>query len=160
MRTTLLAFGLLLAPVPHDSFISILTIHHNTEKKELDLTWRMTAHDIEHALEPQGRLQLASPHELPKADSLINAYLNDHLLLDIHGSPLRWKWIGKELQGENLYCYLQIDSVADPEGLTVSNTLLQDVFGDQQNIVHLEMPDVTFTHDFARDSEPFTFHVK
>jgi len=160
VRTALFALCLLVASAPHDSFISILTIHHNAEKKELELTWRMTAHDIEYALEPQGRLQLASPHELPKADSLINAYLNDHLLLDFHGQPLHWKWIGKELQGEDLFCYMEIDSIPDPEGLTVSNTLLQDVFGDQQNIVHLEMPTVTYTHAFLRDQQPFTFYVK
>ena len=41
MKTLLLAGSLLLgAAVPHDFFVSILTVRHKAESRTLDLTWR------------------------------------------------------------------------------------------------------------------------
>ncbi|MBS1497587.1 MAG: hypothetical protein JST41_00220 [Bacteroidetes bacterium] len=122
----------------HDFFVSILTIRHKSDTHTLDLTWRITAHDIEHVLADRGDLKLGSAQEHPKADSLLNSYFKEHLTLSQEGRQLPWKWIGKELDGETLYCYLQVDGVASPDGLVVGNTLLQDVFAEQQNLVHVE----------------------
>ncbi len=155
MKALLLAASLAFAP--HDFFVSILTIRHKPETKTLDLTWRITAHDIEHVLAPRGELKLGSTNEHPKADSLLNRYFMEHLTL-FQGRQLAWKWIGKELDGETLYCYLQVEGISTPDSLMVGNTLLQDVFGEQQNLVHVEgekMP--TRSHTFIRGSLPHTF---
>lgn len=154
---SMLIFAMLAVFAPHDFFVSILTIRHKPETQTLDLTWRMTAHDIEHALENVAELKLGSAHEHPEADSLLNAYFKQHLVL-MQENQLTWKWIGKELDGETLYCYLQVEGIASPNDLMVSNTLLQDVFAEQQNLVHVEgekMP--TRSHTFIRGSSPHTF---
>lgn len=141
----------------HDFFVSILTIRHSPSTETLDLTWRMTAHDIEHALENVALLKLGSAHEHPKADSILNAYFKEHLVL-MQDKQLTWTWIGKELDGETLYCYLQVDSITSPKDLLVQNTLLQDLFYEQQNLVHVEgemLP--TRSHTFILGSGPHTF---
>lgn len=158
MKAWLLAVGLSAALTPHDFFVSILTIRHKPETKTLDLTWRMTAHDIEHALASRGELKLGSDKEHPKADSLLNRYFMEHLVLMKERTQLQWKWVGKELDGETLYCYLQVEGVATPNDLLVSNSLLQDVFAEQQNLVHVEgekMP--TRSHTFVRGSDAHMF---
>ncbi|MCB0778663.1 MAG: hypothetical protein KDC03_03820, partial [Flavobacteriales bacterium] len=76
--------------------------------------------------------------EDPRADSLIASYLQRHLRLELHGQRLQPRYLGKEVDLETTYAYLEVDGIADPEGLTVLNTLLQDLFLEQQNIVHLE----------------------
>ena len=150
----LLSFG---SVAPHDFFVSILTIRHKPETRTLDLTWRITAHDIEHALESVAPLKLGSDKEHPKADSLINAYFNQHLVL-MQEKQLAWTWIGKELDGETLYCYLQVDSIDSPKDLLVQNTLLQDLFYEQQNLVHVEGEKLpTRSHTFVRGATPHTF---
>ncbi len=151
MKALLLA-GSLLAFAAHDFFVSILTIRHKPETRTLDLTWRITAHDIEHTLENVAPLKLGSSKEHPKADSLLNAYFKQHLVL-FQEKQLSWNWIGKELDGETLYCYLQVEGISTPEGLLVHNTLLQDLFYEQQNLVHVEgwkLP--TRSHTFVRGS--------
>jgi len=71
---------------------------------------------------------------------------------------LSWKWIGKELDGETLYCYLQVDNIATPNDLLVQNTLLQDLFYEQQNLVHVEGEGIpTRSHTFIQGSGPHTF---
>ena len=118
MMVPLLALGLLSALGAHDFFISILTIRFAPTTHTLDLTWRITAHDIEHALENVSPLKLGSEQEHPKADSILNAYFKEHLVL-MQEKQLTWKWVGKELDGETLYCYLQVDSIGGPQDLLV-----------------------------------------
>lgn len=158
MKAILLTLCLLGEPSVHDFFVSILTIRHKPETKTLDLTWRITAHDMEHAFESTAPLRLGSDKEHPKADSLLNDYFKHHLVLFQEDKQLRWQWVGKELDGETLYCYLQVADVPTPNDLVVQNTLLMDVFGDQQNMVHVEgekMP--ARSHTFIRGSSPHTF---
>ena len=158
MRLLLFAIIASGALAPHDFFLSILTIRHAPHTRTLDLTWRMTAHDVEHALANVAELKLASPKEHPKADSLLNAYFHEHLHLAVNEQPVDWTWVGKELESENLYCYLQVHGVDSLASLTVSNTLLQDLFYEQQNIVHLEEDGKPVrSHTFIRGEEAFTF---
>ena len=158
MKALLLIGSLIAASLPHDFFVSILTIRHKPETTTLDLTWRITAHDIEHALSTRGELKLGSDKEHPKADSLLNRYFMEHLTLFQEDKQMGWKWVGKELDGETLYCYLQVEGVYTPKDLIVSNTLLQDVFAEQQNLVHVEGEKLpTRSHTFVRGSAAHTF---
>lgn len=157
MKALLLALLLSGMLVPHDFFISILTIRHNAEKATLDMTWQMTAHDIEHALANVAELKLGSTKEHPKADSLLNAYFIEHLHLEQADKGLHWKWIGQELEGENLFCYLQVEGIGSANNLSVSNSLLQDVFREQDNIVHVEAMGRTLTEHFVSGSVAHTF---
>jgi len=77
--------------------------------------------------------------------------------LELHGQRLQPRYLGKEVDLETTYAYLEVDGIADPEGLTVLNTLLQDLFLEQQNIVHLETSAGTASHTFIHGSEPHTF---
>jgi hypothetical protein len=160
MKTAILSLGLMLVPAPHDFFVSILTIRHNEVNKTLDLTWQMTAHDVEHALASVAELKLASQKEHPKADSLLNGYFMEHLHLFQEDTELSWKWVGREMEGENLFCYLQVEGVHTTNDLSVANSLLQDVFAEQDNIVHLETHGRTLTHHFVRDTPIFTFTLE
>jgi hypothetical protein len=158
MKALLIAGMLLLAAYTHDFFVSILTIRHKPELQTLDLTWRITAHDIEHALESVSPMMLGSEKENPKADSLLNHYCMQHLVLFQKGKQMSWKWIGKELDGETLYIYLQVEGVDSPNDLMVSCTLLQDVFSQQQNLVHVEGEKLpTRSHTFIRGSSQHLF---
>ena len=159
MKMLLFALGLSGVLGLHDFFISICTMRHNAGAQRLEVTWRITTHDLEHTLEPDagGALKLGTEREDPRADSLIAAYLERHLRLELRGERLKPRYLGKEVELETTYAYLEVDGVADPEGLTVLNTLLQDLFLEQQNIVHLETATGTASHTFIHGSEPHTF---
>jgi hypothetical protein len=158
VKSLLLVLCLTLPVAPHDFFLSILTIRHDPNTRTLDLTWQMTAHDIEHALENVALLKLNSDKEHPKADSILNAYFQEHLVMSMNGTPLSWTWVGRELEGETLFCYLQVNDVDSLGALTVSNTLLQDLYYEQQNIVHVEeLGRPTRSHTFILNTPAVTF---
>ena len=159
---SLLLTALLLLPPPalHDFYVSICTIRHNPETRTLDITWRMTTHDIEHTLLPESGdrdLKLGTEKELTEADSLIAGYLLRHLKLSMDGTPLRIRYLGKQVEFDDLYCYLQVDDVETLGALTVHNTLLQDLFDEQENVVHLEAAGKTRSHSFLINGVPYTY---
>lgn len=160
MKSLLLTAVLLLAPsLRHEYYVSILTIHHDPDKHALELTWHMTTHDLEDALEAISGEdpQLGGPFEAPDADTLIARYLRQHLQLSKSGAPLALRYLGKEVELENLFCYLQVDSVHTTEGLTVQCDLLQERFPEQVNEVHVETREGIESNNFLQGSGPFTF---
>ncbi len=161
MKTLLFTLGMCLAPMAiHEFYISILTIRYDQDRRTLDLTWQITAHDLEHALSDVADLELGSSEQHPQADSLMSDYLQRHLQLTLTSGPLLLHWIGWELEGENLYCYLQVRDVEDTKGLMVSNGLLHDVFPEQDNIVHLERAGQVTSHHFLRGDGQHVFEAK
>ncbi|MEO8588821.1 MAG: DUF6702 family protein [Flavobacteriales bacterium] len=159
MKALLLAIVLSATAVLHDYFVSICTIRHNAEEKTLRITWRMTTHDIEHVLLAESKgvnLKLGTDKEPAYADSLLGAYVTSHLRLEMDGKPLQLRYLGKEIELEDMYCFLQVDNVSELHPLTVFSSLLFDMFDEQQNVVHLETRSGTVSHDFRNSSEPFT----
>jgi hypothetical protein len=161
MKALVLSLTLFLAPPAlHDFYVSICTIRHNPETRTLDITWRMTTHDIEHTLLPESGdrdLKLGTERELPEADSLIAVYLLRHLMLRMDGTVLSPRYLGKEVEHDDLYCYLQVDDIEYVGAMTVHNTLLQDLFDEQENVVHLEVGGKTRSHSFLINGAPYTF---
>jgi hypothetical protein len=161
MKALILSLSLFLAPPAlHDYYVSICTIRHNPETRTLDITWRMTTHDIEHKLLPESRdrdLKLGTEKELPEADSLVAGYLLRHLQLRMDGTPLNIRYLGKQVEMDDLYCYLQVDDVEHLGVLSVHATLLQDLFDEQENVVHLEAGGKTRSHSFLINAVPYTF---
>ncbi len=161
MKALFLSLCLSIAPPAlHDYFVSICTIRHNPETRTLDITWRMTTHDIEHTLLPESRdrdLKLGTDKELPEADSLVAGYLIRHLGLRMDGTALTPRYLGKEVEQDDLYCYLQVDDIEYLGALTVHATLLQDLFEEQENVVHLEADGRTHSHSFLINGSAYTF---
>lgn len=160
MKTLLLALGSIGALLLHDFYVSICTIRHNPETRTLDITWRMTTHDIEHTLLSESGdrdLKLGTERELPEADSLIAGYLLRHLKLSMDGQPIEPRYLGKQVEFDDLYCYLQMEGIPTLGALTVHNTLLQDLFDEQENVVHLEAGGKTRSHSFLINGAPYTF---
>ena len=144
----------------HDYFVSICTIKHDPTREQLQIVWRMTTHDVEHALSPDagGRtLHLGSQLELPQADSLLRNYLIENLVIEIDGEPVAVEYLGRDVEMEDLYCYLQVGKVPVLSTITVHSTLLFDMFHEQENVVHLETSGGTLSHSFRQNSLPHTF---
>lgn len=161
MKALLLSLCLSIAPPAlHDYYVSICTIRHSAETRTLDITWRMTTHDIEHTLLPESgdrNLKLGTEKELADADSLVAGYLLRHLQLRMDGTPLNIRYLGKQVEMDDLYCYLQVDDVEHLGVLSVHATLLQDLFDEQENVVHLEAGGKTRSHSFLINAVPYTF---
>ncbi len=126
---------------PHPFYVSICSIDHNAKTKALEITFKIFTEDLESALEDQTkeRLRLGSEHESPKANRYILNYLKSHVTLQVDDDTLTFSYVGKEIEVEETWCYVEITNVPSVSKLTIRNSLLLEKFEAQQNLVHVKV---------------------
>ncbi|MYD25332.1 MAG: hypothetical protein F4X08_05930 [Gemmatimonadetes bacterium] len=153
MSGTLLAGGLLLtaategaarslvAPrhATHPFYISVCQVDHNPESGALEMSFRIFMDDLELALETMGtdRLHLGTEREVEKADLYIDRYLARHVVIEINGRRVSAAFLGKEVDTDAIWCYVEVENIPALESMTMTNTLLLETYEDQVNLVHV-----------------------
>jgi len=128
-------------PSRHPFYVSICQIDHNAKTKSLEVTFKIFTEDLESALEAQGaeRLHLGSERESVKTDRYILSYLKSHVTLQVDGDTVAFKYLGKEIEMDETWCYVEVPNVPSVNKLTIRNSLLMENFEAQQNIVHVKV---------------------
>ncbi len=123
----------------HQYYVSICQIDHNPKSETLEITFKIFTDDLERALEEQGKydIELGTPKEHPATDSLIAKYIYDHFELKIDGLTKPMYFLGKEAELEATWCYVEVYKVPEIKELFIYNSILVDVFDDQNNLIHL-----------------------
>lgn len=140
----------------HKYYMSITQIDYNQKAGSLEITMKLFTDDLEKAVEAgtTEKLKLGTDNESTKANDLIKKYLNKHFTINVNGQPVTYKFIGKEVNIEVAWVYLEVVNVKDLNTITVKNTLLTETIGEQKNIVKLSVKDKYDSHVFsASDKE-------
>lgn len=124
----------------HDFYISICTIKHDTAMDQLQITIKLTTHDMEYALEDElgGIAHFGSDLELEGAEEALKAHLLENLIIRTRTSTLDIEYLGKEVEFEDMYCYLEVNGLENYLMLEVKNSILFSLTPKQSNIIHLE----------------------
>lgn len=134
---------MLLFVVPHQFYVSVTQIDHNAENKSLQITVKMFTDDLEKVLELESgeRLFMGSEKEYTGTDSLLNGYIGKHLFINVNGKEQEVNWVGKEVELDATWCYLEIENVKKLKNIGVKSDLLIEEFEEQTNIVHVKSAD-------------------
>ena len=84
-------------------------------------------------------LFLGESREIPQSNQYITEYLTDNLSISVNGNPLEFSFIGKELEDDALWCYMEIKNVNELHSVKVKDTILTEVFDTQNNIVQVTL---------------------
>ncbi len=135
----------------HPFYVSITEINHNEKAQTLECTIKTFTSDIEDALKEKGfgKLSIGTNEEKSTADSLINIYLDDVIDFTINGAEVSFNYLGKEVEEDVSWIYLEIENVANLKAFEMTNQLLFDLQETQSNLVNI----------FANDSE-YSFLLK
>ncbi|MGI8669725.1 MAG: DUF6702 family protein, partial [Aridibacter sp.] len=72
----------------------------------------------------------------PDVDKLILSYLSENFILkDDKGEERKIKWVGKEVDVDTAWIYVEFSSDKSPENFTLQNTLFFESFPEQTNLV-------------------------
>lgn len=136
----LLAVGTLGA---HPFYLSVTDIEYFPDERVLGMTMKVYTDDLEAVLEDLGSetLRLGSAEEANEADQVIARYLDRVIRWTMDAEPVTMIWLGKEVEGEVTYLYLESEMAAMPEKIEVSHGLFLDYLETQENIVHLHCGD-------------------
>lgn len=125
----------------HPFYVSVCTIDHNSKTKALEITFKIFTEDLESVLEEQipERLYLGSQQESSKANRYISNYLQKHVTLQANGDTVAFSFVGKEIEIEETWCYVEVANVPSVSKLTIRNSVLMEKFEAQQNLVHVKV---------------------
>ncbi|MEZ4766571.1 MAG: DUF6702 family protein [Calditrichia bacterium] len=131
--------GLFFPALGHDYYVSFCQINHNPEAQTLEITLKMYTDDLETALANRGHEQLfiGTDKESPAADSLAFEYILEHLRLSVNGDSVGISVIGKEVELDVFYGYLEVQQIQTVSEIKLTHTLLLDSFDSQQNMVRI-----------------------
>ena len=127
----------------HNFHTSVSRIDFNPEAQTLEVAIKIFTDDLERSLEGMGSpaLRLGSPREAVQADSIIGVYLRHCLGFAVDGETKSFYFLGKEVEFDVTWCYLEVSQVQQLHRLVVKNRILMELFPDQSNLVHIYAAD-------------------
>jgi hypothetical protein len=139
-KSILLLFAILFLSsfAVHKFYVSVTQVDYVPSKKRVEITSRIFIDDFEKALNKKynKKLNLTSDRELPEAESLIKAYLKDKVKISINKKTQEVEYLSRELEGDVLILYSKIVIAKKINTFEIYNSLLTEIYSDQQNIVH------------------------
>ena len=119
----------------HQFHTSLTRIDYNADQKLFEISIQIFRHDLQPLLEKKSgtRIDLEKTKDV---DNLILKYLNEEFVLtNKKGEAKKLKWVGKELDIDSAWIYLETPSAESAEGYSLQNTLFFESFPEQTNLV-------------------------
>ena len=134
----LLIFKLWMAAI-HPLHVSVTEVVYDQNEKQLEITMRVFADDLEQALrketgEPGLDLLDADKSRL---DLLMDAYLRKRFSVVLDKRKQETRYLGHELEGDAFVFYIEAAKVKKWREISIANNVLMSVFSDQSNLVHV-----------------------
>ena len=137
LATVLLAGGLA-AAAAHPFYVTVCRIDHNPDTDALEITFTFFSDDLERALtEAAGTPVRVGQRETPDADARLFDYLQRRFSLRLGDEPATLRFVGKEVEIDPTWCYVEVLGVADLDTLHVDMRVFYELFDTQTNIVHV-----------------------
>lgn len=125
----------------HKYHTSLTRIDYNAEEKLLEVSIKVFSDDLLQTLEKRQKkkVDLETTKDI---DQILQNYLAEKFILKTKsGDTKSFKWIGKELETDEVHFYLEIPFEGDLEGAEIKNTLFFEKFREQVNLVHINYQD-------------------
>ncbi|QKJ31360.1 hypothetical protein HQ865_16855 [Mucilaginibacter mali] len=125
----------------HPLHVSTTEISYNAQNGHLEVICTIFTDDFESTLGKQyhTHTDLVKPDMHKAMDALIKQYLATNLHLKNNGTDAPLSYVGYEINREAANVYLETDKVTLPKKVDVNVSLLQDLYNDQINIVHISV---------------------
>ena len=136
-----IVFSFLSAFTLHKFYVGVFQIDYFKEKKAVQITARLFIDDLEKALykKHNKHIYITTKDEIAEANTLIANYLSEKLKIKINNKSQTLQFLTKEQEDNIVICYLKIPFKDNIKDLEITNTVLSDIFKEQQNLVHLNL---------------------
>ncbi len=154
----MLALMSLGAAVFHDFHSSITELEFNTASGKYEVAIRVFTDDLETAINAQHKGAKLVVDKGTGADVHIGSYMQKAFtIMDKGQKPRPASFIGKELDGEVTWVYMEVEGVTNPQEIIIFNAILIDTFEDQKNIVNCKIKGAKKSFLFDRKHQKYAF---
>jgi hypothetical protein len=143
----------------HDFHTSLTEINFNPKTGSLELSVRVFTDDLELTLTNFNKGKLVKIED-PEAtvDPLIEQYIRKNLALISPDKEVKFgKFYGKEKEADATWIYLEIFDCKQVKNFTLYNTIMQEMFEDQTNLVNIIYPSQKKTIVFDSETKVSTW---
>ncbi|HEY0426927.1 MAG TPA: DUF6702 family protein [Pyrinomonadaceae bacterium] len=128
-------FSLFTCFAAHRYHTSLTRIDFNEKEKLIEITIQLFTHDLVPVLEKQTGKEI-DLEKTPEIDKIILEYVGRNFVLKNNkGEEQKLNWVGKELEVDTAYVYVEIPATDTLEGATLQNTIFFESFVEQTNLV-------------------------
>jgi len=121
----------------HKYYVSVTDIEYAKETKSIQIISRLFVDDFEKVLQERYLDTLSLDDN--SVDFYIGKYFAKKLQVTVNKEHQQFNFIGKEIDGDMVHCYFEIEEISNIETINVTNKLLFDTYKNQQNITHLKI---------------------
>ena len=127
----------------HPFYVSICQVKYNTQTNALEIALKTFVDDLILGLEHSGKskLYIGEAKEDPNTDRYIFEYIQKNMDFTINSKKKDFSFVGRELEDDVVWTYLQISNVDQLNRIEVESTLLTEVLEDQSNIIQVNVAD-------------------
>ena len=121
----------------HKFYVSIYQIHHNPEKKRLQITTRIFMDALNAVLYQNyhRKTHIGEDKETPEDVVLMNKYLFNHFHIKVNGKRKDLTYRSMEREVNVIISYYTVLAVSKVKMIEVENSVLMDLTSEQQNII-------------------------
>ncbi len=134
----MIQFILMLFLAIHPFHVSVCEIKYMEKEKSAQITIKIFLDDMEFGLRKSlGKkvdIMKMKPNEI---DALMKNYLEKNFAIVFDDKIKNAAFLGTEIEKESLWCYLECKNLKNLNKVWVENTLLQEVFDDQVNLINI-----------------------
>lgn len=145
----------------HPIHVSVTEITWDEKERELEIIARIFVDDLETSIRnanDQPELKLLGP----STDQLAWKYLESRFRISLDGRMQKVKYLGHEIDGDAILCYIQVSNVKKWNEIEVMNSMITELYDDQSNLVHVTVNEKVKSLRLMRDnpSGKLTFDTK
>jgi hypothetical protein len=124
----------------HKYHMALYQIDYAPEKKMLQITSRIHIEDLNKALSTiKKNISIESDKESTEDLNLLIDYLSTRFSIKVNGQLKTLNFLSKEIDGDELVCYFSVKGVSKINTLEIYNTILTEIFSDQQNRINVSV---------------------
>ncbi|MFT4092077.1 MAG: hypothetical protein QM640_00465 [Niabella sp.] len=123
----------------HPYHVSATEMEYDAVQKRVEISSKIFTDDFEEVLFKlyKQKTDLSDASIRPQMTALITKYIQSHLSLGSDGKVIPLQLYGWEIDHEAVYVYTVANtSHFNTKNIAVANTILYDLYTDQENIVH------------------------
>jgi hypothetical protein len=144
------------APNYHKFYLSNTSIEFNAQNGAIEITSKIFTDDLEHAIEAQCYRYNSLYPQTPEVFELVKKYIGDKLSLQVGGRNIVLNFLGYSVDNDMTTLFIE-GSYFEPHQVIVNNTILLELFSDQQNIVEVRWSGQSKREYFTKDKTQYQF---
>ena len=144
------------APSTHKFYLSNTTIEFNAETRVLEITSKIFTDDLEHAIEAQCYRYNSLYPQTPEVFELVKKYIGDKISLQVGGRNVVLNFLGYSVDNDMTTLFIE-GNYFEPYQVIINNTILLELYADQQNIVEVRWYGQSKREYFTKDKTQFQF---